>query len=61
MVRTATRLILFLLGAHPVLTLRDEQFAEGLDDIGCLQLPRHMDGKALAAELVDELSEPASG
>ena len=37
---------------------RDEQLAEGLDDIGSLEFPRHTDRQALTAELVDDAQHP---
>ena len=37
---------------------RDEQLAEGLDDVGRLELARDTDGQALAAELIDDAQHP---
>ena len=37
---------------------RDEQLAQGFDDIGRLKLPRNADGQALTAELVDDTQHP---
>jgi len=37
---------------------RDEQLAECLDDVSCLELPRDTDGQTLARELVDDAQDP---
>ena len=37
---------------------RDEQIAERLDDVGCLELPCHANGQALSGELIDDAQHP---